>query len=280
MTSQNIYDTQTFFDNYANLMRSVHGPDGGAPEWGRLQTLIPSPSGDLPRGAHALDLGCGYGWYARWLVDQRECASVHAIDVSHRMLDRAREMTDATKYPGIVYQQADLDDPASSVLSDIETDSVDLALSILCLHYLVHLPEFIAQVHRVLKPGASLVVSVEHPIRTAPTEQAVIEIPVEAVANGGEGEPQPPKTRRIWPLDNYQLEGLRIRNWLADGVRLQHRTVASYINIFLDAGFELTGFKEWYPTPEELEAHPEWAEECKNEMIKPTFLLMRVTKRV
>jgi len=271
--SQNIYDTTAFFNNYAKLMRSVRGPDGGAPEWGRLQTLIPCPP-KLPEGAKALDLGCGYGWYSRWLVDHRGCSSVYGIDVSKNMLDQARAMTDQTKYPNITYHQADLDEPASAILSRIEPDSIDLALSILCLHYLVNLKDFVSQVHRVLRPGASFVVSVEHPIRTAPTEQGVIEIA--AAAEPGNGQPQ---MRRIWPLDNYQAEGLRVRDWLADGVRLQHRTIASYINIFLEAGFELTGFNEWYPTKEELDAHPDWAEECKNEMIKPTFLLMSVAKR-
>ena len=261
------------FNNYAKLMRSVHGPDGGAPEWARLQTLIPAPP-KLPQRPSALDLGCGYGWYSRWLVDHRCCSSVHGIDVSQNMLDRAETMTDKTQYPNIAYQQADLDDPTSSTLSQIEPNTIDLALSILCLHYLVNLKQFVSQVHRILKPGASFVVSVEHPIRTAPTEQRVIEIPV--AAEPGNDQPQ---VRRIWPLDNYQLEGLRVRNWLADGVRLQHRTVSTYINIFLEVGFELTGFNEWYPTKEELEAHPDWVEECKNETIKPTFLLMRVTKR-
>lgn len=254
-------------------MRSVHGPDGGAPEWARLQTLVPAPP-NLPSGAKALDLGCGYGWYSRWLVDHRGCSSVYGIDVSQKMLDRARTMTDQTHYPNITLQQADLDEPTSSVLSQIESNSIDLALSFLCLHYLVNLKDLVSQVHRVLKPGASFVVSVEHPIRAAPTEQRVIEIPV-ATEPGNDQ----PRTRKFWPLDNYQAEGLRVRNWLADGVRLQHRTITSYINIFLEGGFELTGFNEWYPTKEELEAHPDWAEECKNETIKPTFLLMRATKR-
>ncbi|KAM7187811.1 putative methyltransferase [Rhypophila sp. PSN 637] len=278
--SQNIYDTPAFFSNYANLARSRHGPEGGAPEWARLQTLIPRQISDT---AKALDLGCGFGWYSRWLVEQRSFLSVTGIDLSENMLRRARETTDPAKYPNITFQQADLDDPASPVLSGIERNSTELVLSVLCLHYLVNMKDLVTQVHRVLKPGGSFVVSVEHPIRTAPTEQRVIEIPISRTGSyisqpGEKGAENTPK-RRIWPLDKYQVEGLRLRNWLADGVRMQHRTVATYINTFLEAGFELTGFNEWCPTARELEKHPEWVEECKNEMIKPTFLLMSVKKR-
>ncbi|KAK4208415.1 putative methyltransferase [Rhypophila decipiens] len=280
--SQNIYDTPTFFTNYANLPRSRHGPDGGAPEWARLQTLIPKQISDT---AKALDLGCGFGWYSRWLVDQRGFLSVTGIDLSENMLNRAREITDPAKYPDITFQQADLDDPASPVLSGIESNSTELVLSVLCLHYLVNMKDLVTQVHRVLKPGGSFVVSIEHPIRTAPTEQRVIEIPISRTTGsyisqpGGKGAENTAPKRRIWPLDNYQVQGVRQRNWLTDGVRIQHRTVATYINTFLEAGFELTGFNEWCPTEEELEEHPEWVEECKNEMIKPTFLLMSVKKR-
>ncbi|KAM7211853.1 putative methyltransferase [Rhypophila decipiens] len=280
--SQNIYDTPTFFTNYANLPRSRHGPDGGAPEWARLQTLIPKQISDT---AKALDLGCGFGWYSRWLVDQRGFLSVTGIDLSENMLNRAGETTNPAKYPNITFQQADLDDTASPVLCGIESNSIELVLGVLCLHYLVNLKELVTQVHRVLKPGGSFVVSIEHPIRTAPTEQRVIEIPISRTGSCIESqrdekgaENTTPK-RRIWPLDNYQAQGPRLRNWLADGVRIQHRTVATYINTFLEAGFELTGFNEWCPTERELAEHPEWVEECKNEMIKPTFLLMSVKKR-
>jgi len=133
----------------------------------------------------------------------------------------------------------------------------------LALHYLVNCAALVKGVHAILKPGGHFVFSVEHPIFTAPSRPGVV---------------QDSDGNRFWRLDNYQLEGERLTNWLAEGVRKQHRTVTSYINMLLEAGFELTGFNEWYPTNEELESNPELAHEWKNEMIKPTFLLLKARK--
>jgi hypothetical protein len=63
---------------------------------------------------------------------------------------------------------------------------------------------------------------------------------------------------RVWLLNEYQAEGLRMTHWLADGVQKFDRTTDTYVNLLLDAGFELMGFSKWYPTAQELEARPEW----------------------
>lgn len=57
--TQNIYDTQAFFDGYSQLPRSREGL-AGAPEWPSVRALLPDFSGQT-----VLDLGCGYGWLSR-----------------------------------------------------------------------------------------------------------------------------------------------------------------------------------------------------------------------
>ncbi|KAK0625020.1 methyltransferase type 11 [Bombardia bombarda] len=277
--SQNIYDTPDFFTNYANLPRSRNGLQD-APEWPRLQIFIPQL-----KDTNVLDLGCGYGWYSRWLHDHG-ATTIHAVDISENMLARARTMTDPVTYPGITYRRGDLDEVDLSLLLDLKENSVDLVFSSLALHYLANLKELVGQVQRLLKPGGVFVFSVEHPILTAPSAQGMVEIPVGRKKKAGSGGLEDPGNsgeklalRRVWPLDNYQAEGVRVTDWLADGVRKQHRTITTYINILLEAGIELTGFNEWYPTKEEVEEHPEWVDKFRNETIKPTFLLMRGTKR-
>uniref|UniRef100_A0A0B7KQL8 Methyltransferase type 11 domain-containing protein n=1 Tax=Bionectria ochroleuca TaxID=29856 RepID=A0A0B7KQL8_BIOOC len=60
------------------------------------------------------------------------------------------------------------------------------------------------------------------------------------------------------PLDDYQKEGLRLTEWRVEGVQKQHRTIVTCINTYVDEGFEIRGFAEWYPTPQELEIREEF----------------------
>jgi len=270
--SQNIYDTPEFFANYSQIRRSREGL-AGAVEWPRLQMLLP----DLT-GARVVDLGCGMGWYCRWMREHG-AASVRGIDLSENMLTRAREMDEIGGHDGISYERADLDkiEVQQQLFPESDTSTVDFVFSSLAVHYFVNLPQLVPHVHRILKPGGTFVFSAEHPIFTAPSGPGIVEIPVPRRQGAETGEET---LRRVWPLNDYQIEGLRVTNWLADGVRKYHRTTASYINILLDAGFELTGFNEWHPTKEEIEANPLLAADHPNDTIKPTFLLMRGTKKV
>lgn len=248
--SQNIYDTPTFFENYSKMDRSIHGLDGAA-EWPRLKALLPDV-----KGLRILDLGCGFGWFCRWAMEHG-AESVHGIDISQNMLQRARAMSEnRPEYAGITYQREDLD---QLQLPENYNSGFDLVFSSLAVHYLVNLPSLVKQVYRVLKPGGHFVFSAEHPIFTGPSKPGIKED-----ADG----------HRFWPLDNYQREGSRVTNWLADGVVKQHRTVATYIGILLESEFQLTGFEEWRPTEEELKIHPDWVDE----LIRPTFMLVRGKK--
>jgi SAM-dependent methyltransferase len=237
--TQNIYDNAEFFDRYSQLPRSVEGL-AGAPEWPRLRALLPEL-----RGLRVVDLGCGFGWFCRWARGQG-AASVLGIDVSEKMLARARaETTDGA----IAYVRADLEQ------LELAPGSCDLVCSSLALHYIERLSVLLAQVHRALVPGGRLVVSVEHPVFTAPTE------PGWSQGAGG---------RKTWALDGYLEEGPRSTDWLTKGVIKQHRTLATYINTLIGLGFVLAHVEEWGPTPEQIAARPEWADERR----RPPFLLI------
>ena len=151
--TQNIYDNPEFFAGYSSLPRSVEGLDG-APEWPTLRSLLP----DL-KGRRVLDLGCGFGWFCRWARDAG-AAQVLSVDVSANMLARARETTPDS---AITYQQADLEQLT------LAPATYDLVYSSLALHYIADLDRLLGEVHRALVPAGSLVVSVEHPIYTAPS---------------------------------------------------------------------------------------------------------------
>ncbi len=110
-----------------------------------------------------------------------------------------------------------------------------------------------------MAPGGSMVFSVEHPIYSAPSTQEF-----ETSASGD----------RIWPLDNYLVEGERVTNWFVDGVIKEHRTVATYVNTVIDAGIVVDRIEEWGPTAEAVEERLELADDRH----RPWFLLLRATK--
>jgi SAM-dependent methyltransferase len=237
--TQNIYDDEEFFAGYSRLGRSVDGLDGAA-EWPALRAMLP----ELP-GLKVLDLGCGFGWFCRWVRTQG-AASVQGIDISERMLARARA---STQDPAITYMRADLES------LELRPGSFDLVYSSLAFHYLVGLERLMSELHQSLVPGGKLVFSAEHPIYTAPAD------PRWSVDGAG---------RKSWPVNGYLREGTRSIDWLTQGVIKQHRTLATYINMLPRLGFTLSRIEEWRPTDEQIAARPELADELH----RPMFLLV------
>jgi SAM-dependent methyltransferase len=237
--TQNIYDDAEFFEAYSRLRRSIEGLDG-APEWPALRALLPGL-----RGLNVLDLGCGFGWFCRW-ARQQGAAHVAGVDVSERMLARARA---TTRDAAITYTRADME------RLELPPESFDVVYSSLALHYIGRLDELMSGVYRSLVPGGRLVFSVEHPIFTAPTN------PCWSLDATG---------RRAWPVDSYLDEGPRSTDWLTDGVVKQHRTLATYLNTLLRCGFAISRVEEWGPTEAQVASQPALAEERQ----RPPFFLV------
>lgn len=242
--AQNIYDDPDFLAGYVRLDRQVHGLDG-APEWPTLQSMILDVADQ-----RVVDLGCGFGWFSRW-AHEHGAASVLGIDLSSKMLERARAET-AGDSP-IDYRRVDLDQLA------LAPRSFDVAFSSLTLHYIRDLPRLLSTVAQATVAGGRLVFSVEHPVYSAPSSQAF------ETSNAG---------NRIWPLENYLVEGQRTTNWFADGVVKEHRTIATYVNTVTRAGFVIDRIEEWGPTADEVAEHPDLADDRH----RPWFLLLGATR--
>lgn len=234
--TQNIYDNQAFFDGYAQLSRSVNGLDG-APEWSTIRSILP----DL-HGKKVVDLGCGYGWFYRSAREQG-AASVLGMDLSEKMLNKAREMThDAA----IEYRRQNLEQ------LQLPPASCDLAYSSLTLHYIEDLARLFATVYQALTAGGQFIFTAEHPIYTAPQHQ---------------GWQVDQHGQKSWPVNGYQQEGRRISNWLAEGVIKQHRMLGSYINLLVQQGFIITHLNEWGPSAQQIAENPALDEEKERPMI-------------
>jgi len=237
---QNIYDQPDFFEGYSQLARSKGGLDE-APEWPTVRSLLP----DLA-DARILDLGCGFGAFDRWAVAQG-ANHVLAVDLSEKMLARAKALTTTDR---IRYVRGDL-----AQLEEYTAD-FDLIYSALALHYVADVAQLFIDMRRCLRGGGSLVVTIEHPIYTAPVNPGW--------KTNADGE-------TYWPLSDYFQEGKRVTNWIAEGVVKYHRSISTYIGAMLEAGFVIRSLVEWVPTAADLSAHPEWA----NEVHRPMFLILR-----
>ena len=237
--AQNIYDRPDFFAGYSQMGRSLYGLEG-ATEWQSMRAMLP----DLG-GQRVVDLGCGFGWFCRW-ARENGAAEVRGIDVSEKMLTRAKAMT---VDEGIAYERDNLE------RLELPEDSFDLAYSSLALHYLEDAGRLFGVVYRALASGGSFVFSTEHPIYMAPTKPAW--------SVDAEG-------RKIWPLDRYLVEGPRTTDWVAPGVVKYHRTLGTTLNLLMGAGFTIRRVEEFSPTAEQIAARPE----LKEELERPMFLLV------
>ncbi|MGO4677512.1 hypothetical protein AB4Z40_31940 [Bosea sp. 2YAB26] len=86
--------------------------------------------------------------------------------------------------------------------------------------------------------------------------------------------PPPAGTAPTWPVGPYLDEGPRRTNWPAEGIIKQHRTIGTYLQLLLTAGFILTHLEEWGGGPDQVGEHPEWARERE----RPPFLLIACRK--
>jgi ubiquinone/menaquinone biosynthesis C-methylase UbiE len=99
-SAQNIYDDPSFFEGYEKLRRTAMGLNEVL-EQPALRSMLPKSL----KGMRILDLGCGFGDFARKARREGACAVV-GIDISFRMLERAIALTDD---PAIEYRHASIE---------------------------------------------------------------------------------------------------------------------------------------------------------------------------
>ncbi|MDU0341219.1 class I SAM-dependent methyltransferase [Bosea rubneri] len=234
--AQNIYDDPEFFAGYSQLPRQVHGL-AGAPEWASIRALVP----DL-KGKRVVDLGCGFGWFARWAREQ-DAEAVVGLDVSEKMIARARAQTSDA---AITYEIADLE------TLELPAAAFDFAYSALTFHYIADFGRLVRMLHRALRPGAQFVFTIEHPIYMAAAHPRWW--------SDEDG-------RKTWPVNGYALEGERRTNWFTDGVLKYHRTLGTTLNSLIAAGWTLRHVEEFAPTAAQIAEQPGLAEELERPMM-------------
>jgi len=193
-------------------------------------------------GKHVLDVGCGPGVYAEWLVTHG--AHVVAFDANRKMVRLARQRL-GNKAQVI---QADLESP----LDFLEDASFDIIVAPLVMDYVKDWESTFREFRRVLKVGGILVFSMEHPFV---------------------------KFYDHRDRSNYFNVDLVEYTWRGFGepvkVPSYRRPMSEVINPLLRAGFILDQILEPLPTPEFKEKAPDDYEEL---MRNPGFMCVKVVR--
>lgn len=204
------------------------------------------------RGLRILDCGCGEGRFRRILLE-RGAESAMGLDLCEPMIAAAAELASGKDE----YRVADVQD-----MPFLDSTSFDLAVSYLnqC-----DLPDFAAnnrEVFRVLKPGGRFVVATVHPMRSATGKWCRSE-------DGG---------KRHVSLDNYFDESERHWTLTREMTRVQitnfHRTLSTYAQGYLSAGFRIDGIVEPTVDRENLARYPELDDERR----VPNFIIFLLGK--
>lgn len=239
---QNLYDNEEFFAGYSRARENPVALNYTVEQPG-IRALILEV-----RGARILDLGCGAGDFAHWLVDEG-AASVLGVDPSENMLAAARDQP----RPQIEYRRAFAEE------LELPGADFDLVVSSLMFHYIKELGPVIGKIRSWLRTGGALVFSIEHPITTA-------------VLGKRSGWLKDDAGERIgWEVTDYSIEGERISRWIVDDVVKYHRTLATTLNMLVESGFRVDRISEPFATSEGEALDPGLLEE----RMRPPFLFVR-----
>lgn len=241
---ENKYDDSVFFKKYGEMARSRLGL-AGAGEWQSFSKLMPEFS-----GRKVLDLGCGYGWHCIYAWEQG-ADEVVGTDISENMLEVAREKTKSFSGVSLI----------KSAMEDLNfcDGEFDVVLSSLAFHYVRDFEDMVRKIYRWLSVGGYFVFSVEHPVFTAYGSQDWYYDESGNILH--------------FPVDNYYYEGERDAVFLGEHVIKYHRTLTTYINSLISAGFTVENVTEPEP-PENMMDIPG----MKDEMRRPMMLLIRCRK--
>lgn len=190
-------------------------------------------------GLTVLDIGCGPGVMAEWLIEHG--AMVVAGDKSGSMLASARRRL------GTRGQVLHLD---LSAPLPLDADSFDVVVASLVLHYLPTWESPLMELGRVLKPGGRLIVSTHHPF----ADYRWFDRP-DYFANE--------ELQDVWKKGGEDFE-----------VEFWRRPLTDMVRAFKGAGFSIDNLLESQPLEIAANRDPDWYRQMTTE---PTFLFFALS---
>lgn len=192
---------------------------GGKGDFGRKRVLDRPMLARLAgrRFGYALDVGCGEGRFCR-MMNQHGIGAV-GLDPTSKLIDRAISLDKDGHYVIGRAESLPFDD-----------DHFDLVVSYLSLIDIQHYKKAIAEMSRVLQPGGTLLIANMNGFKTATARRGKIGQWV----HGKLGS----------PISDYAVERAIWQSWRGIKVRNWHRPLSSYMQAFVQRGFELRHFDE------------------------------------
>lgn len=189
-----------------------------------------------------LEIGCAGGSLTEWLVSQG--AQVTALDISQAMTNYTKER--------IGSQARVITADVSKPLDYIGTESIDVIVASLVLHYISNWVPVFHELQRVLKEDGEIVISTHHPHADWKWHDRPSYFGKELY-------------EEIWTIGGQPYQ-----------VKYYHRTLASMFAVFHKCGFYVDVLLEPFPIPEARSVNPVIYERL---MTKPHFLFLRLKKR-
>lgn len=205
---------------------------------GLLRSLPPVDGRDV------LDIACGHGRVARELA--RRGGRVTGVDLSHALIDRARE-TECAEVLGITYVATD-----AAGWMDAHPASFDVVTCNFGLSDVDDLPGVTDGVAAVLRPGGVFIASILHPCFPGWEDRAP-----------SSWDPGFGYFHETWWKPDAP------RSWIRRQVGANHRTLSTYARYLLTAGLSIDDLLEPEPPPE-------WVANGMTPL--PTFLVLRCVK--
>lgn len=195
------------------------------------------------RGQRVLDVGCATGALSRAFAAQG--ASVLGIDVNPRLVQQAREATQANAE----FVVADIAEP----MPFLGTGMFDVVAASLVLHYLEDWGPPLREFARVLRPGGLLVLSTHHP---------AMDIRF--------GRSEAPYFATVLLTDTWHKGGRAFE------VRFWHRPMHAIVDAIADAGFLIERIPEPVPPRAAFSAMPRaWDRLARG----PWYLFIKAVRR-
>lgn len=170
-------------------------------------------------GKTVLDLGCGEGRLSRMMTARgaRVIATDYTPTLAHRARERNRQLAVGVADGGVL---------------PMRSSSFQIAVTCLVLLDIPHFERAVAEVFRVLEPGGRYIDAHLLPFRTASDHPWIKD------ADGN---------RLHVPVENYTDTHELVLDWAGIRIVNYHRSLATYLRPFLNAGFLLTAFEEPVP---------------------------------